>query len=95
MLLGGFKMNYIFENNEQVPEDYIPFVTPKKIVDNTIIFENLTQDKKISILKQKLLSTDYQAIKFAEGQISAEEYEPIKKQRQEWRDEINELEKLF
>lgn len=88
-------MNYIFENNEQVPEDYIPFVTPKKIVDNTIIFENLTQDKKISILKQKLLSTDYQAIKFAEGQISAEEYEPIKKQRQEWRDEINELEKLF
>lgn len=95
MLLGGFKMNYIFENKEQVPEDYLPFVTPIKRVDNTIIFETLTADKKIGILKQKLLSTDYQAIKFAECQISAEEYEPIKKQRQEWRDKINELEKLL
>ena len=88
-------MNYIFENNEQVPEDYIPFVSPIKRVDNTIIFENLSIDKKIAILKQKLSSTDYHAIKFAEGQITAEEYEPIKKQRQDWRDEINELEKLF
>ena len=88
-------MNYIFENNEQVPKDYIPFVAPIKRVGDTIIFENISIDKKIVILKQKLSSTDYKAIKFAEGQMSAEEYEPIKKQRQEWRDEINELEKLF
>lgn len=33
-----------------------------------------------------------QAIKFAEGELSAEEYEPMKIQRQAWRDEINELE---
>ena len=88
-------MNYIFENNQQVPEDYIPFVSPIKRVGNTIIFKNLSIDRKIVILKQKLLSTDYQAIKFAEGQIRSEEYEPIKKQRQDWRDEINELEKLI
>ena len=85
-------MNYIFENNEQVPEDCIPFVEPIKMVGTTIIVKNLTTDKKILILKQKLSSTDYQAIKFAEGQISSEEYEPIKKQRQEWRNEINKIE---
>lgn len=43
-------------------------------------------------LKQKLAETDYKAIKFAEGLISAEDYEPIKLQRQKWRDEINKLE---
>lgn len=48
---------------------------------------------RITELKDKLSSTDYQAIKFAEGQISAEDYEPIKLQRQAWRNEINELEK--
>lgn len=46
----------------------------------------------IAELKQKLASTDYQAIKYAEGQISKEDYEPIKVQRQVWRDEINSLE---
>ena len=48
---------------------------------------------KISELKAKLAATDYQAIKYAEGQISDTEYEPIKNQRQAWRDEINQLEK--
>ena len=43
-------------------------------------------------LKGLLASTDYQAIKFAEGQISAEDYEPIKQQRQAWRNQINQLE---
>ena len=46
----------------------------------------------IVLLKQKLAKTDYQAIKFAEGLISEEEYAPIKAQRQAWRDEINQLE---
>lgn len=43
-------------------------------------------------LKRKLASTDYQAIKYAEGAISEEEYAPIKVQRHAWRDEINESE---
>ena len=43
-------------------------------------------------LKQNLLDTDYKAIKFAEGWITAEEYAPTKAQRQEWRNRINELE---
>lgn len=48
--------------------------------------------KEIEELKQKLKDTDYQAIKFAEGFYSIEEYAPIKAQRQSWRDKINELE---
>lgn len=48
--------------------------------------------KEIEELKQKLKDTDYQAIKFAEGFYSIEEYAPIKAQRQSWRDRINELE---
>lgn len=51
-----------------------------------------TAEEQIAELKQKLSDTDYQAIKYAEGWITDEEYEPIKMQRQEWRDAINTLE---
>ncbi|MBQ8298674.1 MAG: hypothetical protein IJX99_02220 [Clostridia bacterium] len=54
--------------------------------------EKTEELKEIESLKQKLLDTDYQAIKFGEGQISEEEYTPIKEKRQAWRDRINELE---
>lgn len=48
--------------------------------------------ERIEMLKSELASTDYKAIKYAEGWISEEEYAPIKATRQEIRDEINELE---
>jgi len=60
-----------------------------KIVDYKVPSIN----KRISELKKLLKDTDYQAIKFAEGEITAEKFEPIKAQRKAWRDEINELEK--
>lgn len=41
----------------------------------------------------ELKSTDYKAIKLAEGELSAEEYAPIREQRRMWRNKINELEK--
>lgn len=47
---------------------------------------------EICNLKWKLHETDYQAIKFAEGELTAEEYAPIKEQRKQWRAEINKLE---
>lgn len=50
--------------------------------------------KEIKELKQKLSDTDYQAIKYAEGWLTEEDYLPIKIQRQEWRNRINELENL-
>lgn len=49
-------------------------------------------NKRISELKKLLKDTDYQAIKFAEGEITAEKFEPIKAQRKVWRAEINLLE---
>lgn len=62
------------------------------------IFERLAAkngiDKKLKVeaLKNELAKTDYEAIKFAEGWISAEEYEPIKQMREELRNKIRELE---
>ena len=49
---------------------------------------------RIKVLKEELAKTDYQAIKFAEGWLTEEEYAPIKAQRQACREEINQLEKL-
>ena len=51
--------------------------------------------EKINSIKTLLSDTDYQAIKYAEGAISEEEYAPIRAQRQEWRDRINELEEML
>jgi len=47
---------------------------------------------QIDILKKQLNSTDYQAIKFAEGVLSNEEYSQTKINRANWRKEINNLE---
>jgi hypothetical protein len=52
-------------------------------------------EKKIKELKRNLSETDYKAIKYAEGFITAEEYAETKAQRQKWRDEINALECLL
>lgn len=46
-------------------------------------------NEQIELLKTKLKDTDYQAIKFSEGELSEEEYQPIKEQRRAWRQEIN------
>lgn len=51
-----------------------------------------TPAQRIEMLKIELASTDYKAIKYAEGWISEEEYAPIKAERQAIRDEINALE---
>jgi len=44
---------------------------------------------EISVCKEKLKETDYQAIKHSEGLISDADYQPIKSQREEWRKLIN------
>lgn len=50
---------------------------------------------RIAELKKLLADSDYKAIKYAEGVISASEYVPIKAKREMWRKEINDLEKLL
>ena len=47
---------------------------------------------KISELKRNLNRTDYQAIKFAEGEMLEIDYAPIKEQRKSWRKQINDYE---
>ena len=48
---------------------------------------------EIFALKKRLEETDYKLLKYMDGVLSEEEYLPIKEQRQQWRDSINELEK--
>lgn len=50
---------------------------------------------EISVLKNKLKSTDYKAIKHSEGLISDDDYETIKTQREEWRKAINNYEEMI
>jgi hypothetical protein len=50
---------------------------------------------QINELKAELAASDYKALKFAEGLIAAEDYEPIKVERQAIRDKINNLEAML
>lgn len=49
-------------------------------------------EMRIGGLKSNLRATDYKAIKYAEGELSAEEYAETREQRRAWRAEINALE---
>ena len=51
--------------------------------------------KRINELKSLLQATDYQAIKYAEGEMPNEEYAPVKELRKGWRKEINDIEALL
>ena len=71
-------------------------ITKETVVENFVPEEYIpTIEEQIKELKNNLIATDYQAIKYAEGQITAEDYATIKAQRQAWRDEINRLEEMI
>lgn len=56
---------------------------------------NLTRDDligEINALKSLLCDTDYKTLKFAEGELSVDEYEETKENRKMWRRRINEIE---
>lgn len=67
------------------------------LVPNDPTEENRKNEASLRIaeLKKLLADSDYQAIKYAEGVISASEYVPIKAKREMWRKEINDLEKTL
>ena len=84
------------ENYIQITEEEFNELT--KVEEYIPTKEEIAKQEKlnrISELKKLLSSTDYQAIKYAEGLITEEEYLPIKNQRQVWRNEINELEAVL
>ena len=64
-----------------------------RLIDDLIKDTEFDRERRIAELKRKLAETDYKAIKYAEGEISAEDYAEIKAQRKAWRVEINNLEK--
>lgn len=78
----------MWQNGELVSnpnyQEYVALQEQKK--------QRVLNRKRIKELKQLLAETDYRAIKYAEGLYTDEEFAPYKKQRQEWRDEINRLE---
>lgn len=61
----------------------------------TLPLEQRKMLNKINTLKRNLQLTDYQAIKFAEGELTEEEFAPIREQRRLWRVEINRLAEEF
>lgn len=65
--------------------------TPEEVKE----FEAMSHNPQAEIeqCKAQLTATDYKAIKYAEGEISAEEYESIRIERRNLRARINELEK--
>lgn len=75
------------EEQQAYDEDimiFVPYTAAEK--------QEIADEKRIEELKTLLFDTDYKAIKFAEGLITLNDYEPIRRQRQAWRDEINQIE---
>lgn len=60
-----------------------------------LFYDEQTRQNLVEInkLKNNLTKTDYKAIKFAEGEISEEDFEPTRQDRKAWREKIRELEK--
>ena len=77
-----------------------PYIAEHDEVEDILVYKPYSQQEikaiknnnRIAELKQKLQETDYKAIKYSEGELSAEEYAETKAQRRAWREEINKLE---
>ena len=77
-----------------------PYIAEHDEVEDILVYKPYSEQEikviknnnRIAELKQKLQETDYKAIKYAEGELSEEEYAETKTQRRAWREEINKLE---
>ena len=52
---------------------------------------SIETESRIAFLESELAETDYLCLKYTDGALSEEEYEPIRRQRAEYRAEINAL----
>ena len=75
-------------NGFYYPKELCPMKTEQDLLKDQYRLE-------ITQLKKQLSDTDYKAIKYAEGQISEEDYASVRELRQSYRDRINELEALL
>ena len=79
-----FAQGKIYIHGEFVDEPpYVP--SPEEVLA-------AAKTEKLSALRQLLTATDYKAIKFAEGAMTAAEFEPVRLQRQAWREAYNTIE---
>ena len=98
----AYKFGWDIEHN------YIPIADTEKSDVNGFTYpkelcpHKSERDKQIELwnreifeLKEELQRTDYKAIKYAEGVLTDEDYQPTGIQRQVWRNRINELERLI
>ena len=91
----GVITEYIVSKVNYDGKNYVRTTTEKILVYveyTDAELHKMAVEARISELKSFLAATDYQAIKYAEGELTEEEYLPIKEQRASWRKEINELE---
>ncbi|MEE3404538.1 MAG: hypothetical protein VZR73_10685 [Acutalibacteraceae bacterium] len=98
----AYKSGWDIENNyisiEDTQQSDVNGWTYRKELCPMKTEEDLLKDQyrlEITQLKKLLSDSDYKAIKFAEGQISEDEYSEIKSERQGYRDRINYLEGLL
>lgn len=70
---------------------YLPYTPPTPSAEEMAEQQRLA---RIDELKTLLAESDYKAIKYAEGWITAEDYADTKAERQAWREEINRLENI-
>jgi hypothetical protein len=80
----------------------VPYVAPQEAYDeyeDIQVYVPFTDkelaEREIETLMRNLADTDYQAIKYAEGVMTENEYAPIKSQRQDWRYRINYLQAYY
>ena len=94
----GWDIEHNFISIEDTQQSDINGWTYRKEVCPMKTDEDLLKDQcriEIQQLKKALSDTDYKAIKYAEGQISENEYASVRAERQGYRDRINELEMLL
>ena len=81
------------DNVEITEEEYNSIQEQKK--QNRLAKVNTSRNQnlaRIAELKQLLRDSDYKLFKYQDGDMTEEEYAPIKAQRHAWRVEINQLE---
>ena len=97
----AYKRGWDLSNNIPVEDVQVSDINhgyyPKEVCPMKTEQDKLKDQYRLEItqLKKALSDTDYKAIKYAEGQISEEEYAPDKLQRAYWRQRINLIQQEF
>lgn len=98
----AYKFGWDIENNyiliaDTETSDVNGFTYPKELCPHKSEHDLQVEvwNREIFELKEELNRTDYKAIKYAEGVMTDEEYQPTGIQRQAWRHRINELEEMI